>query len=514
MVKTSIMSKTTELPQIKTNAKIFEHDNKSSKINSVSVKIELLLWNVLKKMSKVNLFRPFIKTCSSCKRKYAEIFVEYYIRKVISCKKCSLKTKVYSKTISLVMSLIEKGLKIPRHEFQRILGKNPQLKRLILNYLEGIGIYGPKIPLIPAGPIVTLWSITHNCNLNCKHCYISHDSPIKELTYKEVCKIIDQLYEANTFILGFSGGEPLLRKDIFEIFQYASEKMNVALATNGIYITPQIAEKLKDVGVGYVQISIDGLKETHDHNRGVGTYEKAISAIKSCLNAGLYVSMDVVVTKANVDQFPLLIDLAKRLKVQKIEIVDFVPTGKAKGSSHLMLSPIQMEKFGATVCDIWLDLMKKDYPLTLSFKNPVFTRIVAERFPNINFMPFFKGLFPKKALQFFNFSDRLQKGVFKEQTPFSPFVTGCECGIYVLHIKPDGNITPCPLNPAILGNVKKNKIKDIWQKSPILNQYRGLKFEGKCGKCMYKTICGGCRAKAFLDSGSHTESDTSCIINN
>ena len=513
MVKTSLISETTQLLKIKTVEKIFEHDNKSSKINSISVKFELLLWNLLKRITKVNLFRPFIKNCSSCGHKYAEIFVDYYISNQISCKKCKLKTKIYSKTITVVMSLIEKGLKIPRHEFRRILGKNPQLKRLILNYLEGIGTFGPKIPLIPAGPIITLWSITHLCNLNCTHCYISHDSYIKELTYKEVCKIIDQLYEANTFILGFSGGEPLLRKDIFEIFQYASKKMNIALATNGTFITPQIAEKIKDTGVGYVQISIDGLKETHNHNRGVGAYEKAISAIRYCLDAGLYVSMDVAITRNNVDQFPQLIDLAKNLKVQKIEIVDFVPTGKAKGCSHLMLSPIQMEKFGATVCDIWLDLMKEDYPLTISFKNPVFTRIVAERFPDIKFMPFFKGLFPKKALQFFNFSDRLQKGVFKEQTPFSPFVTGCECGIYVIHIKPDGDITPCPLNPALLGNVKKLHIKDVWQKSPILNQYRGLKFEGKCGKCMYKTICGGCRAKAFLDSGSHTQSDTSCIIN-
>ena len=510
MVKTSLITETQNF--LNSDIQIFQQEVLYTSRNGVRVKLELFFWNLLKKFSKVNPFRHFIRYCSGCGRKYAEIFVDYYISGEIICKKCKVKSIISARVIAFVMSLIEKGLKIPRYEFRRILNNNIKLKRLLLNYLEGIGIFGPQIPLIPSGPIVTLWSITHTCNLSCNHCYISRDGICKELSYKEACKIIDQLHEANNYILGFSGGEPLLHNDIFKIFEYASKKMNIALATNGTFITPQIAKKLKEAGVGSVQISIDGLKDTHDKNRGDGTFDKAISAIKYCLDAGLYVSMDVTITKLNVHEFPHLIDLAKNLNVQKIEIVDFVPSGKASQRTDLMLTPLQVEKFGAIVCDTWLNLMKGDYPLTLSFKNPVFTRIVAERFPKINFMPFFKGVFPKKALQFFNFSDRLKKGVFKEQTPFSPFVTGCECGVYLIHIKPNGDITPCPLNPALLGNVKKHHMKDVWQKAPVLNQYRNLKFKGKCGKCLYKIICGGCRAKAFIDSGFHTQSDTSCIL--
>jgi radical SAM protein with 4Fe4S-binding SPASM domain len=126
--------------------------------------------------------------------------------------------------------------------------------------------------------------------------------------------------------------------------------------------------------------------------------------------------------------------------------------------------------------------------------------------------PFFKSVFSQEAISYFNFSERLSDGVFSNQSPFSPFVTGCECGVFTIHIKSNGDVTPCPLNPTYLGNVKKNHIQKIWQTSPILNQYRGLKFEGQCGKCNFKTICGGCRAKAFISSGNNISSDPTCLL--
>ncbi|MFX0134533.1 MAG: radical SAM protein, partial [Candidatus Hodarchaeota archaeon] len=273
-----------------------------------------------------------------------------------------------------------------------------------------------------------------------------------------------------------------------------NKNINVALASNGTLITAQMAKKLKDIGVGYVQVSIDGLKDVHEQIRGNGTFEKAISAIKNCLNEGLYTCIGTTITNQNVHQIYELVDLAKSLKVQKFEVVDFVPSGKASSKAHITLSPLQIEKFSVIICDIWQKLIEEDYPLTLSYKNPIFARILAQRFPEVIIAPFFKSIFSKEAISFFNFSERLSNGVF------------------TMHIKSNGDVTPCPLNPTFLGNVKKHHIQKIWLGSPVLNQYRSLKYEGQCGKCNYKSICGGCRAKAFISSGSNISSDPTCLL--
>jgi len=476
-----------------------------------TINLELLLWNLLNKIPLKKFFHLFNKYCSRCGRKFSEIFLDYYITKQTDCKKCRFKTIFFTTIISFVLNAVSKSLNIPKNRFPEILKENIPLKRLTLSYIEGIGKFGVKVPTIPIGPPVVFWSVTHRCNLNCTHCYVDQDA--EELSFIDSCNIIDQLSEAKNFILIFFGGEALLRKDIFDLMKYASKKnISIALASNGTLITADVAKKIKETGVGYVQVSIDGLKDVHEQIRGSGTYEKSISAIKHCLNEGLYTCIGTTITKQNVHQIYELVDLAKSLEVQKLEIVDFVPSGKAFHQSHITLSPLQIEKFSLIVCDIMQNLIEEDYPLSLSYKNPVFSRILAQRFPEMRIVPLFKGIFSKEALSYFNFSDRLGSGVFSEQSPFSPFVTGCECGVFTLHIKSNGDVTPCPLNPVPLGNVRKNHLQNIWLRSPVLNQYRGLKYEGKCGKCNYKSICGGCRAKVYLDSGSSIKSDPTCMV--
>lgn len=477
--------------------------------------LDLLMWNLVNKFGILNPFKIFSGNCKACGRKNSETFIDFYLDEDIDCRKCKFKARFLSKLISISLNLVCHALKMPNGQFKRILKENISIKRLLQSYIEGIGIFGLKIPQIPAGPIITIWSITDKCNLKCPHCYIHNNTGNKELTYDEACYVIDQLYNAKNLVVGFTGGEPLLREDAFDLIKYITEKsMRAALATNGILISPSIAQKLKNSGLGYIQISIDGLEKLHDKSRGKGSFQNAVEGFKNCLNAGLYVSMDVVITKLNANQIYQLVDLAKELQVQKLELLDFVPSQKAVNKEHYALSPLQVEKFGSTLCDIWEKLMDEDYPLTISYKNPIFNKILAQRMPNSQVIPFFKGNFPRNALKYFNFSNRLSKGIFSDQTPFSPFITGCESGVYVIHIKPNGEVTPCPLNPCVIGNVKKNNIQDIWLHSPVLNEYRNLQFEGKCGKCNYKIICGGCRAKVFIFKNSLKQSDPTCILNN
>ncbi|MHA2325834.1 MAG: radical SAM protein, partial [Promethearchaeota archaeon] len=476
-----------------------------------TIKLDLLIWNLVNKLPFTKFFHLFNKRCPLCDRKFSEIFIDYYMNKQFNCSKCKFKTIFSTTLISFVLNAISRSLNIPKNRFPEILRENDPLRRLALSYIEGIGMYGFKMPTIPIGPPVVFWSVTHRCNLNCTHCYVTQDT--NEMPYGEACEIIDQLSEAKNFILIFFGGEALLRDDIFNLMSYATRRnINVALASNGTLITTKIANKLKEIGVGYVQVSIDGLKDVHEEIRGKDTFEKAISAIKNCLNEGIYTCIGTTITQQNVHQIYDIVDLAKSLKVQKLEIVDFVPSGKASSQAHIALTPLQIEKFSTIVCDIKENLMNEGYSLTLSYKNPVFARILAQRLPKVIIAPFFKSIFSQEAISYFNFSERLGSGVFSKQSPFSPFITGCECGVFTMHIKSNGDVTPCPLNPTYLGNVKKTHIQKIWQASPVLNQYRGLKYEGKCGKCNFKTICGGCRAKAYISSGSNISSDPTCLF--
>ncbi|MBN1214796.1 MAG: radical SAM protein [Candidatus Lokiarchaeota archaeon] len=488
--------------------------SKIKKTNTSKLVFQLKMWNLLNKLPLSIILHKFNKNCFYCKRSYAETIIDYYISKKIECKKCRFAAKFKYPLVSFIFQLISKGLGMPSDSFKKIIRENKPLKRLILNYMEGLGRYGLTIPQIPGGPIVTLWSITDKCNLRCKHCFV-HQNQIKdEISFFDACKVINQLYEAKNFSLGFSGGEALLKKDIFKIMKYASDKgMHIALASNGTLITKEVAYKIKEAGVKYVQISIDGLEEVHNQIRGKGVFKKAIRGIKNCLEVGLYVSMDVVITKLNLNQLEDLIKLAKSLKVPKFEILDFIPSGKASKHANIALSPLEIEHLGLKLCRSWEKLIESDYPFSLSYKNPHFARIVSQNIPNLQLMPFFKGLFPKNALKFFNFSKRLSKGIHDDQSPFGPFMTGCEPGFYVIHIDPSLNINPCPFNPIYLGNLKKNHIKDIWDKSSVLNTYRKLKFDKKCGKCMYKIVCGGCRAKAYLAFNTHSAPDPSCILN-
>ncbi|MHA2400695.1 MAG: radical SAM protein [Promethearchaeota archaeon] len=491
--------------------KEFPNTISTRNVKTKTIKLDLIIWNLINRLNFTRIFHLFNKQCPSCKRKYSEIFINYYINRNLLCKKCKTKTIIFTTIISFVLNAISRSLNIPKTRFPEILDENEPLKRLALSYIEGIGMFGFKMPTIPIGPPVVFWSVTQRCNLNCTHCYV--DQTVEEMPYNEACTIIDQLSESKNFILVFFGGEALLRDDIFKLMEYANSKgINVALASNGTLINAKIAKKLKEIGVGYVQVSIDGLRNVHDQIRGTGTFDKAISAIKHCINEGLYTCIGTTITKQNVHQIYELVDLAKSLKIQKFEIVDFVPSGMATSQAHIALTPLQIEKFSIIICDIWQDLMKEGYPLTISYKNPVFARILAQRFPKVIIAPFFKSIFSREAISYFNFSERLKTGVFSKQSPFSPFITGCECGVFTMHIRSNGEVTPCPLNPALLGNVKNHHIQKIWQGSPILNQYRGLKYEGKCGKCNFKTICGGCRAKAFISSGSNISSDPSCLF--
>jgi MoaA/NifB/PqqE/SkfB family radical SAM enzyme len=146
------------------------------------------------------------------------------------------------------------------------------VRRGIANVLEGIGHYGVQRPQTTAAPFLIVWNFTKQCNLKCKHCYENagpKPAP-DELTTEEAKKAIDDFESAGVVALSFSGGEPLARKDFLEVAKYAADKeFYVSVASNGTLITKTTAQKMKEAGVQYVEISLDGFEETHDKFRGI-----------------------------------------------------------------------------------------------------------------------------------------------------------------------------------------------------------------------------------------------------
>lgn len=311
------------------------------------------------------------------------------------------------------------------------------------------------------GPRIISWNTTLKCNLKCSHCYINAQSKKsgRELTTDEGKGIIDQIAELGKTILVLSGGEPLLRSDIFELAQYGVQKgLIVTLGTNGTLIDKETADKLHSVGVRKVAISIDSSTATvHDSLRGVkGAWEKAVNGVKACTASGVSVQFNVTMTRQNCHDLDEIVLMAKNLGVKNIHLFFLVPTGR--GKNMLDLSPETYEEL------LLKALIYSDDSIEVK---------------------------PTCAPQFMRIAKQVGKDV-------SRWSRGCIAGINYCRILPDGGVTPCPYLPVRAGNVLTTSLGEIWANSEVLSALRDFSnLKGKCGKCGYNRICGGCRARAF-----------------
>lgn len=198
-------------------------------------------------------------------------------------------------------------------------------------------------------PRLVAWELTRACNLACRHCRadaIPEPSP-DELTTTEAKDFIDQLAEFGKPILIMTGGEPLLRDDFYEIAQYGTDKgLRVVLATNGTFMTPEIATRLKDVGIQRISVSIDGSDaKTHDDFRcEQGSFDAALVGIRHIKDAGIGFQINTTITKRNIEQIPLILDLAIELDAQALHIFMLVPTGRGKEIEEDEIPPEEYER--------------------------------------------------------------------------------------------------------------------------------------------------------------------------
>jgi radical SAM protein with 4Fe4S-binding SPASM domain len=376
--------------------------------------------------------------------------------------------------------------------------KVPYFRKGLINVLNGIGKYGVTRPYKTCAPFLVVWNYTNACNLKCKHCYQHADKPSPdELTTEERVEIIDQLDENNVSALAFSGGEPLMRKDFFEVARYAHDKgMYVSIATNGTLLTAEVLNRLKNCGIGYAEISLDGAtKETHDSFRGVnGVFEKTVQGIKKSIESGLFTCMAVTATRHNISEITKMIRLGKELGVKRLIVFNFIPTGRGKEIIDFDLSPIEREGL--------LTLLYKELAygeLQIICTAPQYSRVCMEH-----------SLRNRKDL--FSPTHFAAEGFDEKARELVDFLGGCGAGRLYCAIQPNGLVTPCVFMPIVVGDLRKNSLKEIWDSSRVLDDLRDrTRLQGRCGHCEYKNFCGGCRARAYAYYKKYLAPDPGCI---
>ncbi len=335
-----------------------------------------------------------------------------------------------------------------------------------------------------SAPLTVLWDITYACNLKCKHCLAAARNKLKnELNLEEVKKIIDELSEMKVFNVCFLGGEPLMRKDFIEILEYASNSnMGISFSTNGSLINDRIIQELEKINIFKVQVSLDGLEETHNKIRGNNSsFQAVVQAIKKFTKSGIWVEVSTTVNKLNRYELDDLIQLSVTLGAKSFKAIPFMPVGRGINAKHLILAPEDMKEYVTKIHD-----SKKKYDKKIFIHTEETYSWLLDK--------------PPEPSIFDSYAKNLN----------------CVAGTTQLVISSDGLVFPCPfLHNFIAGDLRKEKLNKIWKTSKVFTKFRELKREhlkGKCRECSYIPLrCkGGCRAAAFAHTGDFYAEDPQC----
>ncbi|WNY27449.1 heme b synthase [Methanolapillus ohkumae] len=336
-------------------------------------------------------------------------------------------------------------------------------------------------------PRILAWETTAACNLACKHCRGSStlNSATGELTTDEAKKMLRDIRETGTPIIILSGGEPLMRPDIFEIARYGTDLgFRMTLATNGTMITQEIAQKIREAGIQRVSISLDGRERTHDTFRCIpGCFSDSMRGIQNLNSAGVEFQINTTVSRFNVEELEDVHAFTKEIGAAAHHFFFLVPTGRGAELSEFEISPEEYE-----TALLWLYGISKKTTLQIR---------------------------PTCAPHYFRILRQKAKEEGVEVTPkthgLDAMTKGCLGGISFGFISSIGDVNPCGYLPVLAGNVRKTPFKEIWENAKVFNDLRNYAaYKGKCGDCGYKTVCGGCRARAYHETNDYMEEEPLC----
>jgi len=345
-----------------------------------------------------------------------------------------------------------------------------------------------KSSLVPPLRMIA-WEVTRNCNLNCIHCRASANRGAhpNEFSLDECFQLIDDIASFSQPVIILTGGEPLLREDIFEIAEYGKNRgLRMVMAPNGTLITPEKAQRMKRVGIQRISISIDGATpESHDDFRQVkGAFSGALRGIEYAKRAGLEFQINTTIIKKNLEELPDIYNLAIKLGARAHHIFILVPTGRGKDlAKEQKFSPEEYERVL-----YWFHEQEGKTSLQLKATcAPQYYRIRRERPGNSS------------------------KDIFNGSSKLDAKTRGCLGGVGFCFVSSVGKVSPCGYLDIDCGNVRENSLTWIWSNSPDFIALRDFKrYEGKCGTCKFVRVCGGCRARAYSATGNYLAEDPYC----
>lgn len=323
------------------------------------------------------------------------------------------------------------------------------------------------------------WELTRSCNLACRHCRASskYGPYPDELVTSECFKLIDDIVSFSKPVIILTGGEPLLRKDIFQIIDYGKKNgLVMVMAPNGTLLDDENIKKIIASGIKRISVSLDGPDAlSHDSLRQVdGAFRKACDGVGRAKKAGLEFQINTTVTRRNLELLPQIMGLAIRLGAKAHHIFLLVPTGRAREMTSEELSAAEYEKALK-----FLAREKKDSSLEIKVTcAPHFNRVLLQDHAS---------------------------------TVSSLAGRGCMGGVGFCFVSHTGDVQPCGYLEIKCGNIRKAGFKKIWFESEVFNNIRDWgKYRGKCGRCEFKTVCGGCRARAYAKYNDYLREEPYC----
>jgi AdoMet-dependent heme synthase len=335
------------------------------------------------------------------------------------------------------------------------------------------------------------WEVTRRCNLRCVHCRCSSDlnSSEGEFDTRDAYRLIDDICRVSKPVLVLSGGEPLLREDIFDIALYGTEKgLRMCMATNGTLISDAICERMNESGIRMVSLSLDGSTATiHDNFRNSpGAFEKVVEGIEILRRNNIKFLINSSFTKRNQHDIAATFRFAKKLGAVAWYLFMVVPTGRGRDIMEELISPGDYEEI---LHWHWEQEQREEDILMRPTCAPHYFRIIAQEQKR-------EGVQHKRRN--LSFATGAQKG--------------CLAGQYICLIDCFGNLKPCSYFLSSVGNVKETPFEELWFNSETLKQLRDFRsYKGKCGACEFLNVCGGCRARADAVHHDFLEEEPFCL---
>ena len=447
--------------------------------------------------------------CKKCGREKLLSAFDYYAgnggKQCISCKITSRLMKPLIHRFFSEMSISEKVV--------RQFVSDPRMTKSMLNAVKGVAKFGIKIPQPTGVPVVIVWNFTNRCNLNCLHCHQDSSSTLNqsELTTSQALKVVDNMADAGISILTFSGGEPLLRPDLYEVAKYATDRgIFCSVATNGTLLTQEIPEKLYRADIKSVEIGLDGVSaKTHDFLRNIpGSFDATIEGIKNCAKFGKFhdIAIATTINKMNVKEIPQIIDLCEELGATKFYLNRIIAAGRGKNVTHLDVSPKEKMEVLDHLCDRFIRAVDGNGIMCYTRGMTYFARLCHQRTDG-NFFPVSEVLSGCDTI----FQEEWRREMPKVIKTLARGFGSCSVGLTYAGLSAEGDLLPCVPAPIKLGNLLEEKLEDIWANSEVLNNIRDRRsLGGACGRCNYNGICGGCRYTAYEAVGDWLGTDTSC----